>query len=66
MKIQEFSQLIGLTSDTLRYYEKEGLVKPVRDASGHRDYSEQDIEWVKMILRLKETRMPIEKIKRYA
>lgn len=66
MFIGEFSDRTGLSADTLRYYEKEGLIKPVRDSGGRRDYSESDIKWVEFIIRLKETGMPIREIKRYA
>ena len=32
--IQEFAALTGLSADTLRYYEKEGLLAPARDGNG--------------------------------
>lgn len=41
-RIQEFAALTGLSADTLRYYEKEGLLAPARDANGYRIYSERD------------------------
>ena len=66
MFIGEFSNRTGLTIDTLRYYEKEGLIKPLRDKSGRRDYSENDVKWAEFIVRLKETGMPIREIKQYA
>ncbi len=66
MLIGEFSQRTGLSADTLRYYEKEGLIKPRRSDSGRRNYSEDDINWAEFILRLKETGMPIREIRRYA
>lgn len=66
MFIGEFSSITGLTIDTLRYYEKEGLIKPIRDKSGRRDYSENDVKWAEFIVRLKETGMPIREIKQYS
>lgn len=66
MRIQIFAQLTGLSVHTLRYYEKLGLLSPGRNASGHRDYRESDIEWVNFIKRLKATDMPLEAIQRYA
>lgn len=66
MFIGEFSNRTGLTIDTLRYYEKEGLIKPLRDSGGRRDYSENDVKWAEFIIRLKETGMPIREIKQYA
>ncbi|HBO39430.1 MAG TPA: MerR family transcriptional regulator [Pasteurellaceae bacterium] len=66
MKIRQFSILTGLSVDTLRYYEKEGLLKPNRDINGYRQYTEHDIEWVQAFLRLKRTNMPLTQIKEYS
>ncbi len=67
MNMKEFSLLVGLSSYTLRYYEKIGLLKHVqRNSSGHRVYSNRDIDWVNFIKRLKETGMPLEEIQQYA
>ena len=64
--IQEFAALTGLSADTLRYYEKEGLLAPARDGNGYRIYSESDAAWLAFILRLKETNMPLAQIKAFA
>jgi len=64
--IGEFSERIGLSIDTLRYYEKLGLIYPERDESNKRVYSEKDIEWLKFIIRLKEINMPIKQIQYYS
>lgn len=64
--IGQFSKLTGLTGPTLRYYEQEGLLSVQRDAAGRREYTEQDVEWLHFIKRLKETGMPIREIRRYA
>lgn len=66
MRIGEFSEKTGISIDTLRYYEKEGLIKPERDFNDRRCYSESDIKWMEFIKRLKETNMPLREIKRYA
>ena len=66
MRIKEFSGKCGLSIDTLRYYEKENLLCPLRDEKGYRDYGERDIEWVGFILRLKEMGISIAQIKEYA
>lgn len=67
MTISQISKVLGISFDTLRYYEKIGLIKHVeRDMSGRRNYSEQDLKWIKFLLRLKKIKMPIEKIKKYA
>ncbi len=64
--IGEFSKKFGISIDTLRYYEKIGLIYPERDNVNKRIYSEKDIEWLKFIIRLKETNMPIKQIKYYS
>lgn len=64
--INEFARLVGVTAHTIRYYEKEGLLKPKRLNNGHRIYSQHDVEWIQFILRLKETKMPLKIIQRYA
>jgi DNA-binding transcriptional MerR regulator len=51
----------------LRYYEKIGLLTGVsRNAQGHRQYADKDVDWVQFILRLKDTGMPLQEIQRYA
>ncbi len=67
MNIKAFSVLTGLSPYTLRYYERIGLLKNIqRNTSGHRTYTNKDTDWVKFILRLKETAMPLENILEYA
>ncbi len=64
--IGEFSAIINLSIDTLRYYEKEQLIFVERDAAGKRRYTEADVGWIIFIKRLKDTGMPIKKIREYA
>jgi len=60
------SKKLGLSKDTLRYYEKEGLLPAIkRDSSGHRTFSESDVEWIFLIKCLRDTDMPIFKIRKY-
>lgn len=67
MNIKEFSRFSGISSYTLRYYEKIGIFQKIsRNASGHRDYTEKDLLWAEFINRLKETGMPLKEIKNYA
>ncbi|QUE76629.1 MerR family transcriptional regulator [Stutzerimonas stutzeri] len=67
LSIQQFAARTGLSADTLRYYEKIGLLRHVaRDASGFRVYGPRDLEWVAFVLRLKDTGMPLDDITRYA
>ncbi|PKG57489.1 MULTISPECIES: MerR family transcriptional regulator [unclassified Shewanella] len=67
MNMKEFSNIVGLSPHTLRYYEKIGLLKNVhRNTSGHRAYTSRNIEWVSFVNRLKETGMPLANIIEYA
>ncbi|MFT9057091.1 MAG: MerR family transcriptional regulator [Ethanoligenens sp.] len=64
--IGAFSEITGLSIDTLRYYEKERLIQVERDTAGKRKYTDADTRWIEFIKRLKETGMPIRKIRTYA
>ncbi len=64
--IGEFSRLTNLGIHTLRYYEHENLITPKRNSSNRRCYSDKDLAWIEFIKRLKDTRMPIKDIQRYA
>jgi len=64
--IGEFSEVTGLGIHTLRYYEHEGLIIPMRNSSNRRRYSDKDAAWIAFIKRLKATGMLIKEIKRYA
>jgi len=66
MNINTFSKVTGVSSHTLRYYEKIGLLKGVlRNSSGHRVFSSKDQRWIEFIIRLKETNMPLKEILEY-
>lgn len=66
--IAEAATTTGLTPDTLRYYERDGLMlAPVgRSATGHRRYSERDLGWIQLLTCLRGTGMPIRDVRRYA
>ncbi|OOM80611.1 HTH-type transcriptional regulator AdhR [Clostridium puniceum] len=67
LEISGVSKLTKLKPHTLRYYESIGLIKDIkRNSSGKRVYSEQDLKWLDVINRLRETRMNINKMKEYA
>lgn len=66
MTIGEFSAITGISAYTLRYYEKKGLLRVSRDNAKRRNYSKEDIEWVKFIKRLKDTGMLLRDIKHYS
>jgi DNA-binding transcriptional MerR regulator len=61
MKIAEVSEQYGLSVDTLRYYERVGLIPPVqRNAGGIRDYNELDLRRVDFIKCMRSAGLPIE------
>jgi len=62
-KISEVSQKTGLSTDTLRYYEKIGLVKNIqRNTSGVRLYNEQNLSTLRFILRAKTMNFSLDEI----
>ena len=68
MTIAEAAERSGLTSHTLRYYERDGLMLlPVeRSSTGHRRYTDRDLSWIELVTRLRATGMPIRDVRRYA
>jgi len=61
MTITEVSNKYDLSQDTLRYYERIGLLPTVnRKQSGIRDYSEEDCRWVEFIKCMRNAGLPIE------
>lgn len=66
MTITEVSQEYDITADTLRYYERIGLIPPVnRHASGIRDYTEEDCNWVHFIKCMRGAGLSIEVLVEY-
>lgn len=67
MFIGELARLSGLTQDTLRWYEKIGLVPPpLRDRGGRRVYPGETLAWIAFLGRLKATGMSIAEMTVYA
>jgi DNA-binding transcriptional MerR regulator len=68
LSIAEAADRTGLTPDTLRYYERDGLLLRAvpRSGSGHRLYADRDLEWIRLITKLRSTGMPIRDVRRYA
>lgn len=61
MTITEVSKKYGLSADTLRYYERVGLIPTVnRNKSGIRDYTQEDCNWVEFIKCMRGAGLPIE------
>lgn len=67
ISIKKASAATGLTVHTLRYYERIGLLAPVgRATNGHRRYAVTDIERIRLLNRLRMTKMPLDQIQRFA
>ena len=66
MTIAEVSKEFSLSSDTLRYYEKIGLIPPIhKNKSGIRDYQEEDLKWIQFVKCMRSAGLPIEVLLEY-
>jgi DNA-binding transcriptional MerR regulator len=67
LTISAAAELSGLSVDTLRYYEKEGLTlhRPQRSSSGQRRYTRQNVAWLGTLVMLRKTGMPIRDLRRF-
>lgn len=63
--IGECARIVQVTTSTLRFYEKEGLLTPSRDIHNGRTYTDADIGWIKFLLHLKSSGMSITELKQY-
>jgi len=67
LTIAQVAEATGLSTHTLRYYERIGLLDSVqRRDNGHRVFRAEDMTWLAFLLRLRETGMPIAQMQRYA
>ena len=66
MIIKEVSEKYEISQDTLRYYERVGMIPPVtRTASGIRDYQESDLGWVELAKCMRSAGLPVEAMIEY-
>jgi len=66
MKISEVSEITNISTHTLRYYEKVGLIYPIQKGKGGiREYTEQDVSRLKFIKCMRGADVPIESLKVY-
>lgn len=66
MTISEVSKKYNITADTIRYYEKEGLIPTVpRDKNGIRNFDENSCGWIEFIKCMRSAGLEIETLKRY-
>ncbi len=67
LSIAEVAERTGLSRDTLRYYEKAGLINAIdRSSGGRRRYAAGDLAWLQFLLRLRATGMSIADMQRFA
>ena len=67
LSISQAAERTGLSTHTLRYYEREGLMLalPDRASSSHRRYTAADLVWVDFLTKLRSTAMPIARVREY-
>ena len=64
MKIQEFAQVTGLTTKTIRYYESIGILSsPKRMPNGYRNYNQQDVERARFVAGIRSLDLSLDEIK---
>jgi DNA-binding transcriptional MerR regulator len=67
LSIADASQLIGVSTHTLRYYEKAGLLPAIpRTEGGLRRYRTEDVQLLRFLIRLRQTGMPIRTLRKYS
>ena len=67
LTIGDVAARTGLSIDTLRFYERDGLmISPVPRRGGKRAYGDADVAWLEICRRLRESDMPLAEIRRFA
>lgn len=66
LTMKKMEKETGLTSYTLRYYEKEEIIIPKRLGNDRRSYTEADVEWILFVKQLRELNITIDEIRQYA
>lgn len=63
----QVAEKTGFSLDTLRYYERIGLLDDIaRNSGGQRVFSDADVAWLRILRCLRDTGMPIQRMVRYA
>lgn len=63
--ISQVAKMMGVTPSTLRYYDQEGLLPHIKRINGMRVFEDEDFQWLRVLNCLKNTKMPIKKIRQY-
>ncbi|EJE99934.1 MerR family transcriptional regulator [Liquorilactobacillus mali] len=67
MNIKKAAEMFDLSVDTLRYYERVGVIPPVhRNASGYRDYTTNDLNWIYLAKNLRNASLSVESLIEFA
>ncbi|MEB6333761.1 MerR family transcriptional regulator [Staphylococcus pseudoxylosus] len=67
MQVKQVAENLDLSEHTIRYYDKAGLFPFVsRDKNGYRDFSKEDLYWIEFIKCMRQTHMPVSKLKEIA
>ncbi|MDW3225197.1 MAG: MerR family transcriptional regulator [Paracoccaceae bacterium] len=67
MRIAEAAAKSGLGIDTIRFYEKSGIVPPIdRGADGHRRFTPENLDWLTLLYWLRQTGMPLKTMRHFA
>src|SRR5919204_6220857 len=67
MRIGELAQRVGVSTDTLRFYERTGwLPDPGRRDNAYREYAENDVEHIRLLINLRRLKIPLEDAARIA
>jgi len=63
MKIRQAARETGLTADTIRYYERRGVLpQPIRSKNGYRDYTEPHLASLRLASGLRELELPLDRV----
>ena len=67
MNSKQVSEMFNLSIDTLRYYEKVGVIPAVtRNKQGYRDYQTSDLNWIFLVKTLRKAGMTIDSLQEFA
>jgi DNA-binding transcriptional MerR regulator len=67
LSIAEVAARSGMSPDTLRYYERIGLIEPpARNAAGRRAYRPEELDWLAFLTRMRDTGLPLRALREYA
>ncbi|WP_207695175.1 hypothetical protein DOK67_0001292 [Enterococcus sp. DIV0212c] len=67
MNSKEAAEMFDLTTDTVRYYERVGVIPPIkRDKNGYRVYTTRDLNWIYLAKSLRQAGVSIESLIEFA